>query len=65
MVIRFINDWQYFFRKTSIGGRFSAFTFFNVAFMKIGEPLIDGFTLIIFGLGFRISKRNKGDKHGA
>jgi hypothetical protein len=56
MVVKTINDWRYLFSKHAIGGRFVSFTFFHVSFMKTGEPLIDGFTVIILGLGVRIAR---------
>lgn len=55
-MVKFINDWQYLFSEQAIGGRFASFTFFHVSFMKTGEPLIDGFTVIIFGVGVRIAR---------
>ncbi len=56
MVIKVINDWQYLFSKHAVGGRFACFTFFHVSFMNMDEPLIDGFSVIVLGLGVRISK---------
>lgn len=64
--IRLINDWRYLFKKWAIGGRFSAFTFVQVSYMRTGEPMIDGFTVVALGLGFTLAPTNKpSNKRGA
>lgn len=54
MSVKFINDWQYLFKPGPMGDRFISFTFINVAFFKDVVPEINGFTIIVLGLGFTI-----------
>jgi hypothetical protein len=56
MKITLTNDWKNLFNNDAIGGRFSAFTFIMISFMKVGMQEIDGFTFVLLGLGFRITR---------
>lgn len=56
--IKFVNDWQYLFKPWALGGRFAAFTFFNLSYMNkkldTDDLKVGGFTLVILGLGVSI-----------
>lgn len=54
--IKFINDWQYLFNHDAVGGVFASFTFIMISYMSVGMKEVDGFTFVLLGLGFRISK---------
>lgn len=56
MLLRFklINDWRSLFKPHAIGGRLASFTLFNISYMRVGIPIVDGFTITILGIGMRI-----------
>lgn len=62
MKIEVINDWQFLFSPHAIGGRFAAFTFFNLSWVskRVGtdEYPMGGLNIVVLGLGLNI----KGDK---
>jgi hypothetical protein len=58
MKISFVNDWRFLFSKDAIGGRFAAFTLIHMGYMRVGIVEVDGFTILLLGLGLRI-KRNR------
>ena len=64
MRISLINDWQYLFNPHAIGGRFAAFTFFNICYMnpKVFEGTDfdgGGVHITVMGLGITISRKEK------
>lgn len=54
MRIKLLNDWKYLFSKDAIGGRFAAFTFINIGFIKSTFGEVNGFYFTLMGLGVRI-----------
>jgi hypothetical protein len=55
MKLTFINDWQYLFSHDPEIGY--GFTFLSISYMDIGlthDIDIDGFSIIVLGLGIRI-----------
>lgn len=61
MKITWINDWQYLFKDWAVGGRFASFTFIMVSYLNVGKDApdldINGFTIILFGLGIRVRSK--------
>jgi hypothetical protein len=59
MKIKFINDWRYLsFKKDPHGARMLNFTIILISYMHTGikEVDIDGFSIVLLGIGIKISR---------
>lgn len=63
MQLQLINDWQFLFKGWALGGRFASFAFITVTWLSpkfnTEDIQIGGLTLVVLGLGVRISPKGR------